>query len=84
VGRPYGAEKASIPYDSKKTVFEIICSQELIRSEITESKENFSRTWVKNAKISKLASCIYRDDKVVIKALTKQSKEFLLGFSKQS
>jgi len=63
-------KKLPIPYDSKKTVFEIICSQELIRSEITESKENFSRTWVKNAKISKLASCIYRDDKVVIKALT--------------
>lgn len=58
-----------IPYDSKKTVFEMICTQELIRSELSESKENFSRTWVKNPHISKLASCIYRDDSTVQSAL---------------
>lgn len=58
-----------VPYDSKETVFEMICAQELIRSEITESKENFSRTWVKNNKISKLASCIYREDDQVKSAL---------------
>ena len=58
-----------VPYDSKKTVFEMVCTQELIRSELTESKENFARSWVKNSQISKLASCIYNDDAVVQNAL---------------
>ena len=58
-----------IPYDSKKSVFEMICTQELIRSELTESKENFARSWVKNPKIAKLASCIYNDDAQVTSAL---------------
>jgi hypothetical protein len=64
-------EKGSldIPYDSKKTVFEMICTQELIRSELTESKENFSRSWIKNPKIASLASCIYNDDAQVNVAL---------------
>lgn len=59
----------NVPYDSKKSVFEMICTQELIRSELTESKENFSRSWIKNNKISKLASCIYHDDSAVKDAL---------------
>ncbi len=59
-----------VPYDSKKTVFEMICTQELIRSELTESKENFARSWVKNPKIAALASCIYNDDAKVSDALT--------------
>ena len=54
-----------IPFDSKKTVYEMICTQELIRSEITESKENFSRTWMNNPKIASLASCLYSDDDVI-------------------
>jgi len=58
-----------VPYDSKKTVYEMICTQELIRSELTESKENFARSWVKNPKISKLASCIYNTDAHVSTAL---------------
>ena len=58
-----------VPYDSKKTVYEMICTQELIRSELTESKENFARSWVKNPKISKLASCIYNTDAQVSIAL---------------
>lgn len=58
-----------VPYDSKRTVFEMICTQELIRAELVESKESFSKTWVNNPKITKLASCIYSDDSVVVKAL---------------
>ena len=58
-----------VPYDSKKTVFEMICTQELIRSELTESKENFARSWVKNPKIASLASCIYNNDSKVSVAL---------------
>ena len=69
-------EKGSldIPYDSSKTVFEMICTQELIRSELTESKENFSRSWVKNKKIAKLASCIYNSDEAVDVALREAVK----------
>jgi hypothetical protein len=58
-----------IPYDTQKTVFEMVCAQELIRSELSESKENFSRSWVKNDKIASLASCIYNDDDIVLEAL---------------
>jgi hypothetical protein len=58
-----------IPLDTQKTVFEMVCAQELIRHEINESKDNFTRSWVKNDKISKLASCIYNEDDVVLEAL---------------
>ena len=58
-----------IPLDSKKTVFEMVCAQELIRAELSESKENFSRSWVKNPQVAKLASCIYNDDDVVQEGL---------------
>ena len=58
-----------IPLDSKKTVFEMVCAQELIRAELSESKENFSRSWVKNPQVAKLASCIYNDDVVVREGL---------------
>ena len=54
-----------VPFDSKKTVFEMICTQELIRSELTESKESFSKTWMSNPRIAKLASCIYSEKDVV-------------------
>ena len=60
---------ASVPYDTQKTLYEMVCSQELIRHELTESKENFSRSWVKNEKVAALASCIYNDDDVVMEAL---------------
>ena len=59
----------NVPFDTQKTVFEMVCSQELIRSELSESKENFSRSWVKNEKIAALASCIYNDDDTVLEAL---------------
>ena len=58
-----------IPLDTQRTVFEMVCAQELIRHELNESKENFARSWVKNEKIAKLASCIYHDDEVVLEAL---------------
>ena len=58
-----------IPLDTQRTVYEMVCAQELIRHELNESKENFSRSWVKNEKIAKLASCIYNDDEVVLEAL---------------
>lgn len=58
-----------IPLDTQRTVFEMVCAQELIRHELNESKENFARSWVKNERIAKLASCIYNDDEVVLEAL---------------
>jgi len=59
----------AIPHDSQKTVFEMVCSQELIRNELNESKENFARSWVKNEQVAKLASCIYNDDALVLESL---------------
>lgn len=61
--------KLSVPYDENKTVFDMVCAQELIRSELNESKENFTRSWVKNEKIGKLASCIYNTDATIEEAL---------------
>lgn len=63
-----------VPFDSKKTVFEMICTQELIRSELTESKECFSKTWMSNPKIAKLASCIYSEKVVVEQRLEEAIK----------
>jgi len=58
-----------VPLDTQRTVFEMVCAQELIRHELNESKENFAGSWVKNDKIAALASCIYNEDDVVLEAL---------------
>jgi|10_taG_2_1085330.scaffolds.fasta_scaffold04316_6 hypothetical protein len=80
LGNSFDAEKMDIEdfksqksifvdYNTNKSVYELICQQELIASELVESKENFSRTWVNNDAIHKLASCLYADKETIAKTL---------------
>ena len=46
-----------------------VCEKELVRKELMESKESFSRMWARNGHISNLASNIYSTDAVIKSAL---------------
>tara|TARA_R100000152_G_C6774169_1_gene201825 strand:- start:407 stop:2266 length:1860 start_codon:yes stop_codon:yes gene_type:complete len=43
----------------QKSIYEMICSQELVRKELYETKQNFASIWVNEEKISNLAGCIF-------------------------
>ena len=58
-----------IPTNSKKTLYEMVCEKELVRKELLEAKESFSRMWAKNDRLSTLASHIYSHDTIIKKAL---------------
>lgn len=66
--------KIDVEYDTRRTVFEMIATQELIRNELTESKENFTGAWVGNTKIAKLASCIYENEEKIRTSLAEAVK----------
>ena len=44
---------------NEKSLYEMVCQQELVRQELLSAKEDFSNIWVSNQKIQELASCIY-------------------------
>tara|TARA_R110000803_G_scaffold59301_3_gene117868 strand:+ start:33 stop:1844 length:1812 start_codon:yes stop_codon:yes gene_type:complete len=53
-----------------KSVYELICKQELVKKELLESKSNFEDVWATNAKIRNLATLIFEDsDETVLEAL---------------
>ncbi len=53
-----------------KSVYELICKQELVRKELLESKKSFEDVWATNSSIRKLASHIFEDsDEIVLEAL---------------
>lgn len=58
-----------VPTNSKKTLYEMVCDKELVRKELLEAKESFSRMWMKNDHITGLASHIYSKDGAVNQAL---------------
>ena len=55
--------------ESTKSLYEMICSQELVRKELNEAKESFSTIWINNESLEKLASCIYAKEDAVADAL---------------
>ena len=57
------------------SIYEMICRQELVKKEISESKKNFETIWATNSTIQDLASCIFEDDEKVVVALGKAIKE---------
>ena len=59
-----------IPSNSKKTLYEMVCEKELVRKELLEAKESFSRMWSKNDQVATLASHIYSNDSTIKKALS--------------
>ena len=60
----------TIPSGLNKSVYELICKQELVKKELIESKKNFEDVWATNSKIGKLASLIFEDsDEVILENL---------------
>ena len=53
-----------------KSVYELICKQELVKKELLESKKNFEDVWATNPKIRQVASLIFDDsDETVLETL---------------
>jgi len=49
-----------------KSVYELICNQELVKKELLESKKSFEDVWATSSKIRTLASLIYSDSEDTI------------------
>ena len=54
-----------IPTNSKRTLYEMVCDKELVRKELLEAKESFSKMWHHNDSIATLASHIYSKDSII-------------------
>ena len=54
-----------VPTNSKRTLYEMVCDKELVRKELLEAKESFSKMWYNNDSIASLASNIYSTDAVI-------------------
>ena len=54
-----------VPTNSKRTLYEMVCDKELVRKELLEAKESFSKMWHHNDSIASLASHIYSTDSVI-------------------
>ena len=53
-----------------KSVYELICKQELVKKELMESKKNFEDVWATNAKIRHLATLVFEEsDEIVLENL---------------
>ena len=53
-----------------KSVYDLVCKQELVKKELLESKKNFEDVWATNPNIRQLASLIFEDNQeVVLEAL---------------
>jgi hypothetical protein len=57
-------EDKQVVFDNEvnKSVYEMLCKQELVSKELYESKNNFDLVWANNDKLSKLSSYIYKTD----------------------
>jgi hypothetical protein len=61
--------------DTEKSVYEMICKQELVKKELLEHKANFDSVWASNAKVQTLAGLIYSDEKAITRALGNAMEE---------
>lgn len=52
-----------------KSIYEMICQQELIKKELLENKANFDTVWATNDKIKNLAGHIFSDEEETYQAL---------------
>ena len=50
-----------VPSNSKRTLYEMVCDKELVRKELLEAKDSFSKMWHNNDHVASLASKIYSD-----------------------
>ena len=59
-----------------KSVYEMICKQELVKKELFESKKNFEDVWATNPKIRQLAGFIFEgSDETILEALVESVVE---------
>lgn len=54
-----------VPSNSKRTLYEMVCDKELVRKELLEAKDSFSKMWHNNDHVASLASKIYSDDSTI-------------------
>jgi hypothetical protein len=54
-----------VPSNSKRTLYEMVCDKELVRKELLEAKDSFSKMWHNNNHVASLASKIYSDDSTI-------------------
>jgi hypothetical protein len=69
-----------------KSIYEMICRQELVKKELLESKKSFDSIWATNPSIKRLASMIFEDNEATIAALSEalQDVPYLALASKKS
>ena len=69
------SEMDSISFDSgtNKSIYDIICRQELITKEISESKKNFDLVWANNKNINNLSYFLYSGDTNKISSLLSEA-----------
>ena len=60
---------------TSKSIYEMICQQELVKKELIESKKEFSYVWASNKSIQKLSNMIFENDQKVITALSEAIQE---------
>jgi hypothetical protein len=60
---------------SKKSIYEMICKQELVKKELLEAKNSFDLVWASEPVIDDLASKIFAEDSEVEQSLTQAIKE---------
>jgi hypothetical protein len=61
--------------NSKKSIYEMICKQELVKKELLEAKNSFDLVWANEPVIDELASKIFAEDSEVEQSLTNAIKE---------
>lgn len=59
----------TINEETRKSVYEMVCRQELVKKELLESKQNFDTVWATNDKVQNLAGMIFDDENKVALAL---------------
>ena len=59
----------------EKSVYEMICRQELVKKELLESKKDFNIIWATNNNVKKLAGFIFEEDTKVVSALAEALRD---------
>ena len=57
----------SFPIKESRDIYEMVCSQELLKREILESKKSFDTVWVTEPKVSDLSLKIFEGDSAEVK-----------------
>ena len=52
----------NVDLSDKKSLYEMVCQQELVRQELVEAKSSMSNIWITNKNVQKLSSMIFSKD----------------------